>query len=353
MTSATPILRSDALLRWHEFFAAHPQLDFRLPELSQVPIVVDASGALADLRSIARRKNPSEVRSALEEGVSAGTIIAFAPPWLRTEVESKLPLMAARGELSLETLRRVWARYQLILHFYEPSIGKEPHSIDPKDVPYREVARELGGLAVYGRDRHLAAMGAHLVGVREMILLRDFARAASPALALKIIGTLGLFVAGAPVVAGVRAGARLIARMPAVVQIGLAVAALIAVLHPKSRAFLAKAAASPRLEPIKQILARYLDELCTSQAAATDRWLAVSSSLPDRRRQPLIAHARAVCAGARGALSEQAIESAVKRAGYVSRSRSFRPYLKRVLRTDTRFIETQRGWWTLAGSVSR
>lgn len=279
--------------------------------------------------------------------MAAGTVVAYAPPWLQDEVEKNLPLMAARDGLSLEALRDVWNRYRSAIWFYEPSAMDGSDAADPKDVPYRELARELGGLVVYTKDRHLAAMGAQIIGVRELVLLRDFARVASPALSLKVGGTIALMVAGAPVVAAIRAGARVVARLPVPVQIGLALAALWAVLHPKGRAFLAQAASSPRLQPVKRILERYFQELGRSQAATRERWVAVQTLLPDRRRQPLIAHARAICAAAPAPLSEQAIESAIRKAGYVTRARNFRAYLRRRLRADPRFRETDSGQWSV------
>jgi hypothetical protein len=342
-----PILPPDSLARWREFFAHHPHFDPPFPELTQVPLVLDASVVLGDLRWIVRHCAQSDVRSAFEEAAAAGTLVAYAPPWLREEIERKLPIVAARDEISLEALREAWTRYQTAIWFYQPSVTDPGDAVDPKDAPYRQLAEELGALPVCTKDHHLRAMGATTMGARELVLLRDFSRAASTGLALKIGGRVALMVAGAPLVALARAGARFIARLPAPVQVGLALAALWAVLHPKGRAFLAQTASSPRLQPVKRVVKGYLQELGRSQATASERWGAVKTSLPDRRRQLLIAHARAICAAAPGPLSEQAIESAIRKAGYVTRSRNFRAYLRRRLRADPRFQETDRGQWSV------
>lgn len=347
MATAAPLFPSDSLARWRDFVASHPNLNLSFSELAQVPLVVDASGVLADLRWIVGRRNTDSSRTALEETVAAGTVVAYAPPWLESELHQKLPLMAARYALPLKALREAWARYRSMLRFYQPATINWSSAVDPKDVPYRELSKELGGILVYTNDHHLKAMGVQTIWFHELVLLRDFARAASSALALKAGGTVALMIAGAPVVALVRTGARLIARLPPPVQIALALGSLWAVLHPKGRALLAGAATSPKLEPVKRVVTKYADELGKSLLTAAESWGAVKGALPDRKRQPLLPHARAICAAAQGPVSESAIERGVKQAGYVSRSRTFLAYLRRTLRADSRFVEGPKGFWTV------
>jgi len=355
MATAAPLFPSDSLARWRELIATHQNLNLGFSELVQVPIVVDASGALADLRWIVARRNDVSARTALEETVAAGTVVAYAPPWLESELEEKLPLIATRYKLPLTAFRQAWERYRSSLRFYEPATDNCSTAVDPKDVPYRELSKELGGIVVYTNDHHLKAMGVQAIWFPELILLRNFARAASSALSLKAGGTIALIIAGAPVVALVRTGARLIARLPPPVQIALALGSLWAVLHPKGRALLAGAATSPKLEPVKRVVTKYADELGKSLLTAAESWGAVKGALPDRKGQPLLAHARAICAAAQGPVSESAIERGVKQAGYVSRSRTFLAYLRRTLRADSRFVEGPKGFWTVTrvlGDVS-
>ena len=348
MATAVPLFPSDSLARWREFVATHPHLNLGFSELAQVPIVVDASGALADLRWIVARRNDASARTALEETVAAGTVVAYAPPWLESELEEKLPLIAARYALPLAALWEAWARYRNALRFYEPATTASTRAPDPKDVPYHELSKELGELVVYTNDDHLKAMGVRTIWHQELMALRDFARAASSALSLKAGGTVALMIIGAPVVALVRAGARLIARLPVPVQVALALGAAWAVLHPKGRALLAGAAASPKLEPVKRALAKYADEMGKSLLAAGKSWGAVKGSIPDRKRQPLVVHAKAICAAAQAPASEKAIEWGVRQAGYASRARNFTAYLRRTLRSDPRFVEGPKGFWTVS-----
>jgi len=347
VASAVPPFPSDSLARWHDFFASHPHLRVSFTELAQVPLVVDASAVLAELRWIVRRRRSAPVRSALEELVAAGTVVAYAPPWLEDEVNEKLPVISKRERLSLESLRAAWAQYRSAIRFYEPSGKGARGAADPKDVPYSELAHELGGIAVYTRDHHLRAMGAHVIGVDQLRLLRDFARAASPGLTLKVGGALLLLMIAGPTVALAKFGVRLLARLPTALKVSLALAAAWVVLDPRGRAFIRRAAASPKLKPMKELFARYFEELGESQVTVMNRWNAVKPSLPTRHRQPLIAHARAVCVASSAPVSERGIEAAVKKAGYRTGARDFPRYLRRRLRADARFVETQRGYWTV------
>ncbi len=347
MAAEAPILPSDSLARWREFFASHPHLNLGFAELAQVPVVIDASAALADLRSMVLRPDPSAVRSALEEVVASGTVVAFAPPWLREEVAKKLPRLAMRSGVSLAILSELWVRYQSALRFYEPSPARDIR-VDPKDIPYRDLARELGGILVYTKDRHFKMMGVRAIGLDEIILLRNFARGASPAFALKFVGAAALMIVGVPVVQVLKTVLGVIGRLPAPIKIGLAIATVWAAFHPKTREFLGRAAASPRLGPAKKLLTKYADELGKSSLTAAESWRAFRPALPDRRRAPLLGHVRAICASTNGPVSEQAIETALQRAGYVSRSRNPGAYLRRRLRTDSRFVEGPKGSWSFA-----
>src|SRR5712691_8209965 len=79
----------------------------------------------------------------------------IAPPWLESELHQKLPLMAVRYALPLKALREAWARYHSMLRFYQPATINWSSAVDPKDVPYRELSKELGGILVYTNDHHL------------------------------------------------------------------------------------------------------------------------------------------------------------------------------------------------------
>ncbi|MFZ0744770.1 MAG: hypothetical protein WAM85_10210, partial [Terracidiphilus sp.] len=56
-------------------------------------------------------------------------------------------------------------------------------------------------------------------------------------------------------------------------------------------------------------------------------------------------HARAVRTAAGSPLSLAEMDRQIRLGGYVSRSQTFRQYLRRVLRVDVAFIEVGPGYW--------
>jgi len=69
-------------------------------------------------------------------------------------------------------------------------------------------------------------------------------------------------------------------------------------------------------------------------------------------KRPLVQHARSVCAAARSALTLEGLERQIRRGGYESRSKTFRQYLRRVLRGDESFIEVAPGRWSVRATPS-
>jgi hypothetical protein len=78
---------------------------------------------------------------------------------------------------------------------------------------------------------------------------------------------------------------------------------------------------------------------------------AIMDALPMKKGSPAIAFAFRVCQRAEGPLPGSVIAERIKSAGYVTRSRTFVAYVRRILRRDSRFAVTAEGGWTLRNEL--
>jgi hypothetical protein len=147
----------------------------------QVVVIPDANRIIKDLIWLADRRENPEARTRLQEVVDAETVIAVAPPHLKTEMERKIPDVADRNEVPEEELWEEWESYRPRIDFRDPSLGEEDlrgKVVDPKDVPYVALQREIGA-PIYSEDHHIDAMGGVLVKERAIEELQEYARADS------------------------------------------------------------------------------------------------------------------------------------------------------------------------------
>jgi len=147
----------------------------------QVVVIPDANRIIKDLIWLADRRETKEARTRLQEVIDAETVIALAPPYLKTEMERKIPDIAQRANVSEEKLWEQWDSYEPRIDFREPSLGAEDLAtevVDDKDVPYVALQREVGA-PIFSEDEHITAMGGAVVKEETVQELRAYARADS------------------------------------------------------------------------------------------------------------------------------------------------------------------------------
>jgi hypothetical protein len=147
-----------------------------------------------------------------------------------------------------------------------------------------------------------------------------------------------------------------IRRLPPSAQIGLAAAGVICVAHPRSRARLNEGwntlKNSEALQALGKAIADFAVQVTESAEKARTNYQIVQAALPAKVKRPLLMHARAVCTAAASPLTLAEMERQIRLGGYVSRSQTFRQYLRRVLRTDSSFVEVRPGWWGILAARS-
>jgi len=179
MKSQGPIVPSDSLASLRELFIGIPHLAKVFSILPQLRLVIDSNIIISDLIWLTQKRQKEFARTSLQEVITSGTVIAFAPNKLREEIEEHLPRLAVEKGIPIENLRKEWIEYQKYLRFCESKqlAGEsERQIVDPDDLPFIYLYGYVGAAAVVSRDHHILAMGAPTVKLDVIIHLRNYAR---------------------------------------------------------------------------------------------------------------------------------------------------------------------------------
>jgi predicted nucleic acid-binding protein len=142
-------------------------------------LVLDANVLVAEVRWLVKKRRHLTARTALQEVLASGLLVAYAPTYLEQEMRSQLAALAYEEELSCEALLAVWARYRKALNFYEaspPADTPTASGLDPKDSPYVETYLAVGAGAIMTSEPHLSRMGAQTIAFEMSMELRLCAR---------------------------------------------------------------------------------------------------------------------------------------------------------------------------------
>jgi predicted nucleic acid-binding protein len=234
-------IRSDNLAALREVIQRYPVLAQHLGEPKTIRLVLDANVLVADVRWIVKKRTNPQARTALQEILASGLLVAFAPSYLEQEMQSQLAAVADEEGLPRDALFAEWAEYRRALKFYEalpPADGLTSHGFDPKDAPYVETYFAVGATAIMTSDPHLKRMGAQTVSVEMSVKLQAYARDESVDLTLR----LGAVVLGTFTIASAIGFAKLVlnairyfSRLPAGVQIIVGGCLIGILLHQPTR----------------------------------------------------------------------------------------------------------------------
>jgi predicted nucleic acid-binding protein len=268
-----------------------PALSGVVGNARQLRLVIDTNIILKALRwLVSKRQNPA-ARTDLQELIGSETVIAFAPDVLGTEVLEHIPEMAiALGVREIE-LRESWHEYEKALHFYSPTLLVEaiPRSArDPDDLPFVLLSQLVGAAAVYTLDKDVPAMGAPAMSPQVVLVLRDYARAASIELSLMVGGTV-ILTAGIETIRPLlnvlkeMTGGFVILPKPA--QFALLFLGVAALAHPGSRKHIIDALqALPRptgdgFGTVAQVLVAAAEMFAESRTKTENSWKLVEAAL--------------------------------------------------------------------------
>lgn len=355
--SVLAAIRSDTLRHALNLREASSLLRALVGDIVQIVVVLDASAAQSELRWRLRSRNNPTARTRLHEAIDSGAVIAVAPIFLKQEIEKYLPRIASEMGATIEDARAEWERVQGMICFYAPNgDGAEFASVDPKDSPYAQTAKELDADFVRTSDKHFKQMGRATLGPGSDGVLREYARSASVVVGVRVGSGLTLMVGGQALVEMGRGATVIIRKLPPAVKLTLAAGLAIALLHPRSRQKLIqwsrKMLDRPKelmavLAPIVEDAFNYLSEAATTSKTTGD---AITSRLRTRGKQTASYYARQVCLRSQRPLAAEEIARRIRANGYTSRSKTFAAYVRRLLRRDPAFVMNVDGLWTFGNA---
>ena len=344
-----------AVLNLRDEFPALRQL---LKDIIQIVVVLDASAVQGEIRwRLGSRVNPT-ARTGLHEVIDSGAVIAVAPIFLKQEIEKHLPLIATQTGVGVEAARAEWERVQRLIRFYSPNgDGAEFALVDPKDSPYAVTARELDADFVRTTDPHFVQMGMTVMGPELDRVLRDYARATSVLVTVKLGSGLALTFGIQVFVELIRAVIGMIRKLPPALKVILGAAVAIALLHPTSREKLIQWLKKiwERLRESKPVIVSIsqgaVSHLADAAKASKTTGEAIKSRLRARGRQTALSHARLICLRSEEPLAADEIARRIIANGYSSRSKTFTAYVRRLLRQHGRFVANAEGLWMLRAAA--
>jgi hypothetical protein len=351
-TTRAPIIRSDTLPELRRILEKLPALREYLGDVLRVVLVLDACCVQSELRwRVGSRKNPA-ARTYLHEAMVSGVVVAFAPVFLELEIQKYIPKIAEDEGLPVDRVQEEWKKFRVLIRFCEPIPTKEPcSSVDPKDMDYVQVLDQVNADFVYTSDSDFLKMGARVMPSGLDRVLRDYARATTVILTVKLGSGLTMVLGGHVVYALTALIADLIRKLPPMLRILLAACATIALLQPDLRKriieFTQKIFGSVRVGVTSTLSSPAVRALMEDASLAATSRKFVLDLLPLKKGSPAIRFAHRVCQRAQGPLSDTQVAEQVKASGYESKSRNFAAYIRQILRKDPRFYLTPEGLWAL------
>ena len=336
-------LSSDLLKDLREWCTLWAGLRPLLSGLAQIRFVLDTNIVISDLLELAKPHEEANYRTALQELMASGIVIAYAPNQLKAEMARRWPEIAEHKGIPVEVATQLWGGYQNGLRFCEVLVDeRRAHSYaqDPDDWPFLILAEQIGAHAIVTKDRDVSAMGGQVVTIDFCVVLRNYARHKTLEVAVQVGSVFLTSAAINVVVLAIKAIQTVLAsmrRLPPLLQLVIVVGLIWALADGKRRAELV-AAATLWLSGLRETLADPINRVFNDfgKAAPLVRQTSrqIDEKLRARKRVALRTFIRAALAGEPSSLSAREIEHRVRMAGYPSKSHKFQAYIRKVLRQD-------------------
>lgn len=351
------VIRSDSLPHMSALCERHAVLQQVVDKTLQIRLVLDANIVQRELRWRVRSREKQEAKTALHEAIEAGVIVALAPTALKEEISDHVAAIASYANVSQDRVREEWAEFRQHIHFYEPELTEAAGKcVDADDLPYKQTCIELGAHAVYTKDRHFQSMDVPLLMLDLDGVFRKYARANSVKLAFTLGSTFSVTISVNVLKELLTVSMKGIRRIPTPLKIAFGAAIAAALIHPKSRAKIiewGKTLWSKLNSPkVRALLSSLVMQLAEAHEDARQTANQIKSALPMPRKRSVVVYAKEICLIEGGPITLKAMEMKIRKAGYVTRSRNFAIYLRRVLRGSPAFVEVSSGTWALRATAA-
>jgi len=232
--------RSDSLRPMYELCKKYPSLSELFDMRLQIRLVLDTNVVIDELLFVTSKRRKDSARTALREAMDSGVILTIAPTKMHDEVDRHIPRLARERSLPETKFREAWQDLQTRIEFCEVKTNplQRENVRDQNDIEFVVLYKKSRADAVLTRDRDIPAMGAKSVGPEVLPSVRDYARAKSPEVSLRIGNAVifGIPIAAVAALAKLLSAAwRTIRNLSPELQFLLLSGAILAALHPRSR----------------------------------------------------------------------------------------------------------------------
>lgn len=315
--------------------------------------VVDTSHVVGAIRYKVRQANPT-VRVHLEEIISAGLVIAYAPFCIEEQVERNLVRLSKEEGLPLDSMRQAWVGIRSLLHLaptdavVPPELGRL-NERDSTDLPFCQVYGDVAADALLSGDkdyedapvRVLDRADVHSGLGRLRTLGRFKAREAqsrlttNAAILVGSVGTVKLLKA--------------FWRLPWWLRLIPLVGGVVFLLDDDRRAKTAEALGrlGQKLRPVGERLAEAFQEAEETAKASEIVEGEIGRILPAPRHPPPEIAAYRLLLLTKQALTLAEIEQALRLQGYGKDEPGFRTFVRRSLAAHPRLIQGHERRWSL------
>lgn len=231
---------SDNLKSLFNLCDMHPVFAEVLGMIPRIRLVIDTNIVLQELLFMTKARRLPSARTALREVMDCGIVVTIAPLKLSEEVNRHIPRLAEAEHVPVEKLLFAWFEFQTRIEFHqtEQFAKFEGPIVDPDDVEFVTLYLNSDVDAVLTHDKDISRMGAETLNLADLTRVRDYARAKSPEVTLRVGGILITGVASGGFVALLKlvaAALRAFSKLSPDVQICLVLGAVLAALHPATR----------------------------------------------------------------------------------------------------------------------
>lgn len=234
-------VRSDKLKELSTIIQSWENLNNLLNGAAQFSLVVDSNIILGDILWLVTKCKCPGAKTQLMEVIEAGTVKVFVPPSLLTEVEEKIPLIAEKKNLDEDDMYGYWEIYKTKLVVQEPDadcVENLKNGIDPDDADFVALAKTISASGIFSKDKHIGIMGGNQISIQCIGHLRNYSRAKSIELSIKVNGVMFVKVSVA-VIRGLSVKIKNlidgISAAPDWLKMALIAGGLLVVLHPNAR----------------------------------------------------------------------------------------------------------------------
>lgn len=351
-------MRSDILESVRNLADLFPPFEQIIGSPIRLRIIVDACIVNSDLRwLLGRRLNPDS-RTNLQELIDAGTVTAYAPVCLESELAEHYPEISRDLDIPVEQVHQEWLSYKKRIKLYKPQ-SKLPGKVsisDNDDVDYGIAFFELAANAVLTEDKGFQGSGIPIINKQIIINLRKYSRDSAWHYSLHYSGAMLGVVAGSAIEEFIRYAPTLWSRIeniPKAIKIICLLAVLFVFIHPRLRS---EVMLKLRLffQDASGILACALDDFCvyyqkvTEKKEASDLALSKVNSAELRPSAAVWRHAFLILIERGKPITVDKLSSFILESGYVTKSKSFQKYVMQELRKKPYFVQLKDGRWGLA-----